>query len=200
METQFNQLSTKRRSIYNLGKNINIADKVLFSVIKQAVRNSPSAFNSQSVRTVVLLGNKSDKVWDITEKALEKIAKDPQSFDETKEKIASFRAGYGTILFLTDTTTVHKLENDFPPYAENFADWAEQSIGGTQQAVWTALAELNIGASLQHYNPLIDDEIHKEFSLPNSWKLRAEMPFGSIESPAGSKDFLSEDKVFKFFK
>ena len=75
METQFNQLSTKRRSIYNLGKNINIADKGLFSVIKQAVRNSPSAFNSQSVRTVVLLGNKSDKVWDITERPSKKLQK-----------------------------------------------------------------------------------------------------------------------------
>lgn len=200
MQTKFNQISSKRRSIYNLGKNLKISDNDLFDVIKQAVKNSPSAFNSQTVRTIVLLGNSSDKVWDITEASLQQIVKDSQSFKETKQKLASFRAGYGTILFLTDTATVHKLEKDFPAYADNFANWSEQAIGGTQQAVWTSLAELKIGASLQHYNPLIDDEIHKEFSLPKTWQLRAEMPFGSIEAPANEKDSLGDDILFKLIK
>ena len=85
-------------------------------------------------------------------------------------------------------------------YADNFADWAEQGIGGAQQAVWTALAEQQIGASLQHYNPLIDDAIHQAFNLPDSWQLRAEMPFGSIEAPAGNKDFRDDSEKFKLIK
>jgi len=95
---------------------------------------------------------------------------------------------------------VEKLERDFPLYADNFADWAEQGIGGAQQAVWAALAEQNIGASLQHYNPLIDDAIHEAFALSKEWKLRAQMPFGSIEAPAGEKDYLDENEVFKLIK
>lgn len=100
---------------------------------------------------------------------------------EDQEKIASFRAGYGTILYLTDTETVHKLEKQFPSYAANFGPWAEQAIGGAQQAVWAALAEQEIGASLQHYNPLIDDAIHHiqpPCQLAIASLLR--MPFGSI--------------------
>ena len=61
----------------------------------------------------------------------------------------------------------------------------------------TALAEQGIGASLQHYNPLIDDDIKKEFDLPAEWTLRAQMPFGSIEAPAGDKEFLDEAEQFK---
>ena len=75
--------------------------------------------------------------------------------------------------------------------------WGYGVIGGAQQAVWTALAEQGIGASLQHYNPLIDDDIKKEFDLPAEWTLRAQMPFGSIEAPAGDKEFLDEAEQFK---
>ncbi len=50
-----------------------------------------------------------------------------------------------------------------------------------QFAVWTALAEHKVGASLQHYNPLVDAQTHKTWNLPESWKLRAQMP--SAPSP-----------------
>lgn len=200
MNSEFNKLLAKRRSIYALGDNVNETPEAIYELIKEAVRNSPTAFNSQTVRTVVLFGRASDKVWDIVENRLRSEVPNEEAFAKTKEKIATFRAGFGTILFLTDTAIVEKLEKDFPLYAANFADWAEQGIGGAQQAVWTALAEQNLGASLQHYNPLIDDAIHEAFNLPKEWKLRAEMPFGSIEAAAGKKDYLDENEVFKLIK
>ncbi|MCH3921849.1 nitroreductase family protein [Limosilactobacillus sp.] len=200
MKSEFNELAAKRRSIYALGDQVTATPEEIYDLVKKTVRNSPSAFNSQTVRAVVLFNQASDKVWDIVEEALQKIVTDPAAFQKTKKKIATFRAGYGTILYLTDTTTVHELEKKFPTYAANFAPWAEQAIGGAQQAVWTALAEQGIGASLQHYNPLIDDAIHQAFDLPAEWQLRAEMPFGSIEAPAGDKDYLDEDQVFKLIK
>lgn len=200
MNSECNNLLAKRRSIYALGDKVKESPEEIYALIKEAVRNSPTAFNSQTVRTVVLFGKASDKVWDIVENRLKSEVPNEEAFVKTKEKIATFRAGFGTILFLSDTETVKKLENDFPLYAANFADWAEQAIGGAQQVVWVALAEQNLGASLQHYNPLIDDAIHEAFDLPEEWKLRAEMPFGSIEAPAGEKDYLDEDKVFKLIK
>ncbi|WP_295731005.1 nitroreductase family protein [uncultured Limosilactobacillus sp.] len=200
MDSKFNELASQRRSIYALGENINLSTTEIFDLVKTTVRNSPSAFNSQTVRAVVLFGQKSDQVWDIVETTLQRIVKDPAAFEKTKAKIATFRAGLGTILYLTDTEIVHQLEQQFPSYADNFQPWSEQAIGGAQQAVWTALAEQNIGASLQHYNPLIDDAIHQAFDLPTTWQLRAEMPFGSIEQPAGNKDYLPEDQVFKLIQ
>ena len=35
-----------------------------------------------------------------------------------------------------------------------------------------------IGASLQHYNPLIDNEVREHWGLPGQWQLIAQMPFG----------------------
>lgn len=200
MNSIFNKLTAQRRSIYALGDQLTNSPEEIYDLIITAIKNSPTAFNSQTVRAVVLFGKSSDKVWDIVEVALKEVVKDPQAFAKTQQKIASFRAGFGTVLFLTETDTVHELEKQFPAYADNFADWAEQGIGGAQQAVWTALAEQQIGASLQHYNPLIDDAIHQAFNLPDSWQLRAEMPFGSIEAPAGNKDFRDDSEKFKLIK
>lgn len=200
MKSEFNNLLAKRRSIYALGDNVKESLENIYTLIKDTVRNSPTAFNSQTVRTVVLFGKASNKVWDIVEDRLKSEVPNEEAFAKTKEKIATFRAGFGTILFLTDTAIVEKLERDFPLYAANFADWAEQGIGGAQQAVWAALAEQHIGASLQHYNPLIDDAIHEAFALSKEWKLRAQMPFGSIEAPTGEKDYLDENEVFKLIK
>lgn len=198
MTNPVNENLKKRRSIYALGKNVTLPKEKIVETIKEAIRQSPTAFNSQTVRAVILFGKSSDKVWDIVQETLQAVVP-AENFASTKEKIASFRAGLGTILYFTDEDIVHGLEKDFPLYAENFAGWAEQGLGGAQQAVWTALAAENIGASLQHYNPLIDEKIKTTFELPNNWVLRAQMPFGSIEAPAGEKEFMPDDERFRVF-
>lgn len=43
------------------------------------------------------------------------------------------------------------------------------------------------GASLQHYNPLIDPKVSAEWNIPLEWKLVAQMPFGKPTAPAGPK-------------
>ena len=65
-----------------------------------------------------------------------------------------------------------------------------------QFAVWTAFATEGLGASLQHYTEVIDNEVRKEFNIPNNWKMLAQMPFGNILAPAGEKAFTPiEDRV-----
>ena len=68
--------------------------------------------------------------------------------------------------------------------------WSLQSNGMLEFAIWTALENEGLGASLQHYNPLIDDAVKKRWNLDDNWKLLAQMPFGSVTSPPGGKDFL----------
>ena len=48
------------------------------------------------------------------------------------------------------------MQEKFAPYAANFPVWANQANGMLQFTVWSALRELNIGANIQHYNPVID--------------------------------------------
>ncbi|MCJ9709258.1 nitroreductase family protein, partial [Bordetella hinzii] len=81
-------------------------------------------------------------------------------------------------------------------YADNFPVWSEQASGMAQLSVWSALANAGVGASLQHYNPLIDAAVAREWKVPASWKLRAQMPFGSNEAPKSEKAFMDDADRF----
>ncbi len=188
----------KRRTQYALGKTLPISKEETATLIKEAIKNSPSSFNSQSSRAVILFGAESDKVWNIAKEELRKIVP-ADAFAQTEAKLNSFAAGAGTILFFEDQDVVKKLQADFALYADNFPIWSEQSGGMAQLAVWSALAVAGIGASLQHYNPLIDAEVAKTWNIPSSWKLRAQMPFGSNEQPFGEKAFMDDAERFKVF-
>ncbi len=48
MSDQFLSLAETRRSIYALGKEIPLSEDEVIHLIKQAVKQAPSAFNSQS--------------------------------------------------------------------------------------------------------------------------------------------------------
>lgn len=46
----------KRRTQYALGRNITQAQEEITALIEEAIKLSPSAFNSQSSRAVILFG------------------------------------------------------------------------------------------------------------------------------------------------
>ena len=188
----------QRRTIYAIGKNVSKDQSAIEQIIQDAVRHSPSAFNSQTSRVVTLYGASHTKFWNMIREALRKVVP-AEAFANTDAKINSFEAGFGTALFYEDQDTVKALQEQFALYADNFPVWSEHSTGIAQFAVWTALAEQNIGASLQHYNPIIDDEAAAAFDIPANWKLRAQLVFGSIEAPAGEKTFMEDSERFKSF-
>lgn len=195
----FIQEIEKRRTIYAIGSNVQHSNEELEVLIKKAIRLSPSAFNSQSSRAVILFDDSHKKFWEIVRETLRQII--PESaFKGTNNKISSFAAGKGTVLFYEDQDIVKGLQEQFAAYADNFPIWSEHSSAIAQFAVWTALSEVNVGASLQHYNPIADAETAKAFGVPETWKLRAQLVFGSIEAPAGEKEFMEDDARFKTFK
>ena len=51
------------------------------------------------------------------------------------------------------------------------------------------LEDMGLGASLQHYNPLIDDEVRRTWNLPGDWMMIAQMPFGTPTGEPGEKEF-----------
>ena len=194
----FAKLISKRRSIYNLGSHLPIEQKEVVSLVENGLKQCPSAFNSQPGRLVLLFGGYHNKLWQITSDYLKKVVAAEQ-FAKTQEKISSFAKGAGTVLFFIDENVTSELQKTYPSYAANFPVWAEQSEGMLQYIIWSLFAEKEIGASLQHYNPLIDEEVHKAFDIPNFWRLSAEMPFGNIVSPAEEKSFLPIEKRLKIF-
>lgn len=193
------EASKKRRSQYTLGKKLPLSTAEVTTLIEEAIRLSPSPFNSQSSRAVILFGAESDQFWNMVKDALRKIVP-ADAFSKTEDKINNcFAAGAGTVLFYEDQNTVADLQKQFPAYADNFPIWSEQSSGIAQFSVWTALADAGIGASLQHYNPLPDAAAAQKWHIPASWKLRSQMPFGSNEAEFPEKTFIDDHLRFKVF-
>ena len=195
----FQEAIQKRRSIYTLGTQTNVSQNEIIKIIECCLFNAPSAFNSQSARLVLLFGENYQKFWKMVSERLKKVVP-AEHFASTEKKIISFSKGIGTILFFEEEKTIQKLQDDFKTYAEQFPKWSEQGNAILQYMIWTALAEKGIGASIQHYNPLIDTQTRQLFQLPESWYLIAQMPFGSIEAPAGVKTHLPLEKRLHIFK
>lgn len=178
-----------RRSIYSIDDKIELSNKEIKDLVDFAVKYVPSAFNNQSTRTVLLLGDEHKKLWDITKGILKEIVP-ADAFKNTEAKIDnSFRSGYGTILFYADDAATKNLMEQFPTYAEKFPGWADQSSAMHQFAIWTMLTDKGLGVNLQHYNPLIDESVRKEWGIDENWRLIAQMPFGRPTGEAGAKEF-----------
>ena len=188
MNKNFYEAIEHRRSIYPIGKERKVSEERIREIVEFAVKHVPSPFNSQSGRVVILFGAESGKFWNIAKETLRKIVP-AANFATTESKLDGFDAGWGTVLFFEDQAVVEGLMNGFPLYKDNFPVWSLQSNGMIEFAVWTALEAEGLGASLQHYNPLVDAAVKAEWKLPESWKLIAEMPFGSVAAPAGDKEF-----------
>lgn len=198
MSKNFYEALKERRSIYAISKETTVSNERIQEVINEAVLHTPSAFNSQSARVVVLFGENHNKLWDITEASLKKIVPE-ENFAPTKEKIDSFRNGYASVLFFEDQNVVKNLQEQFSLYKDNFPVWSQQSSGMLQYVIWTSLAVEGLGASLQHYNELIEEDVAKEWNIPSGWKLVAQMPFGKPVAGAGEKEFLPLEERVKTY-
>lgn len=192
---QFSEIVKLRRSRYVLANRLPVSERELEEIIGQCILHAPSAFNSQGARVILLLGEKHLRFWRLSAACLKEIIA-AEKFAATEQKLASFSAAYGTLLYYDDMETVRRLQQQFPTYKDNFPVWAQQANGMLQFAVWTALAEAGIGASLQHYNPVIDARVAEEFAVPADWRLVAQMPFGVPEDVPADKTFLPLEQRF----
>lgn len=130
----------KRRSIYAIGKNVTLEQAQVDQLIRDAIKHSPSSFNSQSSRAVILFGDSHVKYWNFVLEALRKIVP-AESFAPTEAKMNGFIAGYGTVLFYEDQNVIKELQEKFALYADNFPIWSQHSSAIAQFATWTNLSE-----------------------------------------------------------
>ena len=172
---------------------------IFHSLILSAVREAPSAFNSQSSRVVILLGAEHDAYWnDIVLPDLAKVM-DAESLERQKERIAGFKAGYGTVLFFEDEAVITGFQKNIPQYAHMFGTWSHHGSGMSQIYVWNTVEAAGYGANLQHYGGVTESSLQTKYSLPPTWKAQAELVFGSVKSPAGEKTYVDDAERFKIF-
>ena len=200
MKRTFEEALANRRSYYHISHDSLVTDDEIVRVIHEAVKHVPSAYNSQSTRIVLLLGEEHKKLWEIVKKTL-KMMLPEEVFARTEKKIeTSFESGHGTVLFFEDTSVVGNFMEAFPLYSDNFKTWSQHTSAMHQFTIWTMLEDLGFGASLQHYNPLIDEEVKRTWHLPKEWELVAQMPFGMPLTGPGEKTSRPLEERVKVFK
>ncbi|MCL2343564.1 MAG: nitroreductase family protein [Firmicutes bacterium] len=187
-----------RRTYYHLDKDIPVTPERVREIVERAAVSTPSAFNMQSARAVILFGAQSGILWNIAKDTLRKIVPEA-AFPSTEAKLDSFAAGSGTILYFEDMDIVGAFQEKFSTYRDNFPVWSQQASGMLQSNIWTALELEGLGASLQHYNPLIDAAVKAAWNLPESWKLIAQMPFGKPVSPPDAKESVPAGERVRVF-
>lgn len=181
-----------RRTYYALNSALPVSEEAVENRIRTLTELVPDAFNMKSSRVVLAFGDEHRKLWDSIY--------DVFGGKVPREKIDSFRAGAGTVLYFYDEKTVQNLQEKFPAYAPNFPLWALQASGMLQISVWSGLHELGIGASLQHYNPVIDAAVRAQFGVPEHYRLIAQMPFGGIAAEPAAKDRENIDARVSVFR
>ena len=74
MSNQFLDLIQQRRTIYALAKNVAHTAEQLTDLIQTAIKQSPSSFNSQSSRAVILFGAEHEQFWNFVKEKLKSYA------------------------------------------------------------------------------------------------------------------------------
>ncbi|WVN87294.1 uncharacterized protein L203_102472 [Cryptococcus depauperatus CBS 7841] len=197
-----------RRSYYSLHKESTLSQEQLKELIQKAVKYTPTSFNGQQSRAVLVAGKKHDELWDkVKESHLKTLGGDKDQEELWSKKFdKQFKAGYGTVLFFEDQEIVNGSAAKMPALAQSLSVWSHNSAGMLQYIVWTALEAEGHGASLQHYaqyTPGVQAEITELVDVPPTWSVTALLPFGVPAGPPGSatfeKTFEPIEKRTKFF-
>ena len=188
-----------RHSAYMLDDRIEdagvSADDVL-AMLRSIAPKVPSSYNSQSARLILLTGEDHRRFWGIVEEVLRAKVNDDKRFARTEVKLRGFAAAAGTVLFYEIDSVTEGLKETYPSYADVFPTWAEHGNAMIQFAVWTGFYDMGLAANIQHYNPIIDARVADEFSVPEGYRLVAQMVFGrETQVPAGKPKLSGEDMV-----
>jgi hypothetical protein len=196
--SNFVDLIKKRRTIYALGTDSQYSKEDIENRIREVVQQVPSAFNSQTTRVVVLFDEANVKFWDHIYD-VQKDVLEGEMWDMMSGVMNGAKEAIGTVLFFEDKEAVEQM----PTQGARTEAYKQNNNANAQYAVWLALAEMDLGASLQHFNVGYEqgfDKGTKEmFDLPESYEMLAQMPFGSIEQEAGEKEHIDTNEQVKVF-
>jgi len=88
-----------RRTFYQLSIDSTIPDSRIQEIVHEVVQNSPSAFNSQSARLVLLLNDEHRKLWGFTKDILKAMVSEEQ-WKSTSQRLNGFQGAHGTVFLI----------------------------------------------------------------------------------------------------
>ncbi|MDE1549264.1 nitroreductase family protein [Jeotgalibaca caeni] len=191
--SQFTDLVKSRRTRYAIGNNTDLSKEEIVARIREVAREVPTASNSQTTRLVVVFGEENARLWDhILD--VQKDVLQGEMWDMMSGVMQGAKGAVGTVLFFEDLDAVAKM----PAEGAREEAYKQNNNANSQYAIWLALTELGLGASLQHMNigheQGFDKSVLEMFNLPENYEMIAQMPFGSIEGDAFPKEYI-EDEV-----
>ncbi|KAI9653759.1 MAG: hypothetical protein M1821_006954 [Bathelium mastoideum] len=187
-----------RRSIYALNKNSPISDERIEQLFHEVILASPSAFNSQTTRAVLLLNEEHEKFWTMVAKIGENSGWPEEMLSRQRGRWEMFRKSKGSILLFESGESIEKNQKNYPATAKLFPEWSQHHHGIHAVTLWTTLEAEGLGANLQHNQMIsgVDEETKKIWNLPGDWIQYAQLVFGGLESkelpPAKDKLPLTE--------
>lgn len=96
MADKFLSLIEQRRTYYNLKAESPISDKQIVEIATRILLHSPSSFNCQSTRLVILLHSNHVRFWQIAQDCF-RILLPAAEYAEYEKKLKGRQAGYGTV-------------------------------------------------------------------------------------------------------
>ena len=190
-----------RHSEYDLGGELKAPLSLVRKLLEDILLYTPTGFNSQPVRMVLLTGKKHVEHWDIIAGMLiRKIGEERYKKSNAYHRIEEVAKGaVGTVLFFDDPEVTERMMRENPRYKDNFPAWAHQAQGSHQFMTWLGLRALGYGANLQHYIGMEDHLVKEHVGVPESWNFIAHMMFGSINEPALPKGKNPIETMLKVF-
>lgn len=183
------EIIKKRRSYYNLSEDVDLTNEEIKYLVEDVMNITPSHMNAETTRVVLLFDDKSKDFW----------TRVNETFDNSinEEKFHGFYHAKGTALIFIDMNEIRDQEKNIPSYKDYFETWGQHSAAMLQLNLWQALRDEKIGASNQHYNPVIDEWVKEVYDLPEYWELVAQMPFGKIEEGPDPKEKKAIEEKLK---
>ncbi|GAA6005273.1 hypothetical protein JCM10207_002922 [Rhodosporidiobolus poonsookiae] len=187
-----------RRSLYGLAKSSPISNDKIVEIVQRSIKQTPSPWNTQSSRAAVLFGEQHDRFWDLASERFQGLVP-TEMWEMMKPKVQSHRASYATVLLFEDQDVADALRAKVPMFAPAIDGFLENVHGIAAFIAWTALEAEGLAANLQHFTEVVSTDVQKEWGVPASWKLRANLVIGEPVVPAGEKEFQPlEDRVKVF--
>ncbi|KAI8930863.1 hypothetical protein NX059_011880 [Plenodomus lindquistii] len=189
----------RRRTHYSLEAKSPISDSRIEEISREVIKHTPSSFNCQSTRLVVLLRDEHVKFWEIV-KDCHKATMKQDVYREYEKKLLQRQAGYGTILLFEDLDVIRAHQVKFPRFTWHLLQFSEHNNAMQAFNLWMALSLEGLGCNLQHINPIVDQRIAGLWNISPQWSLKAQLVFGtpSGEPPHEKAFFPIEDRLFVY--
>ncbi|KAL1413837.1 hypothetical protein Q8F55_001621 [Vanrija albida] len=194
------EIAKERHSYYSIKGTSTLTDDELITILKESVNNSPTPFNNQSTRGLLILGQKNKDMWEAIWTAHKTTLQSEEHARKARIKFeAAYLGGYGTYVFFDDQNVVDGMVKAMPNLDKAFPAWVGNAAGILHYIVWTALECAGMGANLQHFpqlSPVTGPALKDFLKTPDNWVCSAMIPFGEINGAPPERTYLPiDDKV-----